>query len=710
MIGKKCSVSALQQYCAKKNISAPIYEWIDADDGTFICKIKVMDVEHDGHGQSQKDAKHSAASNAIRKLRAHNLYIDEVPKIEQNQASTGDIIKVLRNYCLQNFRSMPIFEIIEETNAENVREFTANCNLGSIRTSAKSKNKKESWQMAAFAMLAMIQEMDALSGALKTTFRDVYKVQNMSLRIIMNLKNDSNQRISNEILDELLNYNTNVQVPIAISEYSTIKLEYYFHAIIMFAETLTQVQYSLSTTLATSKMQGSSLKYLIVYYSNKRWIERQFEMNKIFQYFFDSYIVDVDIITHVSNYSFLYTYHPYNRRFCAHTKPILIEKFKELPKKLSYTYMYPSKTYNFYQCPIKVILYHIPPFMNLTWIKNNTADSINGYDGMILRHLADLMNFTVKMLIERKANMTLGGAICLPKPSELTTSSRPYFMLNYVIVLKNRDKFSSLQQFMKPFKISTWLLFAFMFVLKILIQHLFQSTLNGLNRSFLNLFIALWFGVVFFLRAAYEGFLFEIMHNSPNTPLPQTINAIIKQNYTLLTDVNTAHILDYLPNLERITQIVSTAPNQVFNQFDISDGNVGLLGALPIVTFYMSQRKENITSYALVRENVFTGMHCVYYPRYTFLQPKIDPLLTRLRLHGFIAKYTQIFNFKNAPLRTDKLSRRPTRRLGTALHMDFLDVIFRIIIVLEVAAILIFLLEYLSLHVNILRRIFSRIV
>ncbi|KAL9882867.1 uncharacterized protein ACN427_010462 [Glossina fuscipes fuscipes] len=574
----------------------------------------------------------------------------------------------------------------------------------------------------------------ALTAALKTIFRDVYKAQNMSVRIIANVRNRSNQRVTNEILDELLDYNNQVQVPVAISEYSSVKLDHYFHAIIMFAESLKQVQYTLATILAIPEIQGSRLKYLIVYYSNKRWIERQFEMHKMFRHFFDSYIVDVDIIIHVANYSFLYTYRPYNRKFCAHTKPLLIQKFKKLPRKLSYTYMYASKVYNFHQCPINVILYHIPPFMNLYEPINNIVNLDNGYDGMILNDIADLMNFSVKMvpneprnfiaghiyanntatgifkmLIERKANMTIGCAICLPKRSELTSSSIPYFLLNYVILLKNQDKFSSLSLFMKPFQISTWLLFAIAFATKILVQRLCQSTLIGLKRRFLKLFLVLWMGLVFFLRSSYEGFLFEIMHNAPNRPLPQTIDTIIKQNYTLLTDVNSAHILEYLPNLKKITQIVSTAPNQVFNRFDILDGNVGLLSPLPIVTFYMSQRTENISRYALVRENVFTAMHCVYYPRYTYMKPAIDRLLTRLRLHGFIAKYTQIFHFNNAPLRTDKLSRRHRKHLGTALDMDFLNVIFCSIIALETIAILVFLLEYLSLRINVLQRIYSHI-
>lgn len=84
--------------------------------------------------------------------------------------------------------------------------------------------------------------VNALTGALKIIFRDVYKAQNMSLRIIANVRNRSNQRITNEILDDLLNYNTQAQVPVAISEYSSVKLEHYFHAIIMFTESLKQVR------------------------------------------------------------------------------------------------------------------------------------------------------------------------------------------------------------------------------------------------------------------------------------------------------------------------------------------------------------------------------------------------------------------------------------------------------------------------------------
>uniref|UniRef100_A0A1A9WPJ1 DRBM domain-containing protein n=1 Tax=Glossina brevipalpis TaxID=37001 RepID=A0A1A9WPJ1_9MUSC len=112
----------------------------------------------DGHGSAplKRDAKHLAASDVIKKLRIIHADIPEVSQDEQIQ-DDDDMIAVLRDYCLQNRRPMPTFEIMEEDGGLNAKEFIAVCTLGSIKKTAKCGNKKNALQNAAFVMLTAIQ-------------------------------------------------------------------------------------------------------------------------------------------------------------------------------------------------------------------------------------------------------------------------------------------------------------------------------------------------------------------------------------------------------------------------------------------------------------------------------------------------------------------------------------------------------------------------
>ncbi|KAI9575243.1 uncharacterized protein LOC119643824 [Glossina fuscipes] len=156
MVGKS-SVSALQEYCAKNKISAPTYEWIDSERGSFVCRVKLMDVEVDGNGRSKSDAKHLAAFNIIKKLRLQGPDIDEFSEVDQTETSTEDMIAMLRDYCVQHQHPLPTFEMIQDGGTPNSPEFIVLCSLASIRRFGKSTKKKDARQKAALALLALIK-------------------------------------------------------------------------------------------------------------------------------------------------------------------------------------------------------------------------------------------------------------------------------------------------------------------------------------------------------------------------------------------------------------------------------------------------------------------------------------------------------------------------------------------------------------------------
>ena len=153
--------------------------------------------------------------------------------------------------------------------------------------------------------------------------------------------------------------------------------------------------------------QSDSLKYVVILKTNTTLQEKLYEMHKIFENFFNFYIIDVIILLPVDNLLHMYTYKPYNKQHCAFTKPLLLQSFNKVPAFLSYDDLYPIKIRNFYQCPIKVVVWNIPPFMEIKRHQNQSV-LLKGYDAKILIDLATFLNFSIEVMPNEPPNYLSG--------------------------------------------------------------------------------------------------------------------------------------------------------------------------------------------------------------------------------------------------------------------------------------------------------------
>ncbi|XP_064539699.1 uncharacterized protein r2d2 [Drosophila montana] len=166
----KSSVSALQEYCAQAKTGNPVYDYIDGEDGGYVCKVVLMDIEAYGNGRSKRDAKHLAAANIMRKLRKlpgfvnldadgdgdgqDNFNLNSVADELTNM--NRDMLKELRDYCVRHDMPLPIIEIVQQSGSPNAPEFVACCSVASIKRYGKSDKKKDARQRAAIEMLCII--------------------------------------------------------------------------------------------------------------------------------------------------------------------------------------------------------------------------------------------------------------------------------------------------------------------------------------------------------------------------------------------------------------------------------------------------------------------------------------------------------------------------------------------------------------------------
>ena len=167
----KSSVSAIQEYCAKHKIPAPVYEFIDSEEGgAFICRAQILDMEADGFGRSKRDAKHLAAHNLIKKVRTQYPDIDDIQRVDRVDVPASDMIVTLRDYCVQHQHPMPVFEIVQQGGTPDTPEFIAMCSLASVKRYGVSEKKKDAKQIAALAMLNVIADVSNFSNFLSLVF------------------------------------------------------------------------------------------------------------------------------------------------------------------------------------------------------------------------------------------------------------------------------------------------------------------------------------------------------------------------------------------------------------------------------------------------------------------------------------------------------------------------------------------------------------
>ncbi|SPP79636.1 uncharacterized protein LOC117582563 [Drosophila guanche] len=172
---KKSAVSSLQEFCAKSKTPVPKYDYIDGEDGGYICKIILMEIEAYGNGRSKRDSKHLAAANMLKKLRT-------IPGLSEHMDTDGngvdngsdwydelknlnrDMVKELRDYCVRHESPLPFIEIVQQSGTPDAPEFVACCTVASIKRYGKSDKKKDARQRAAIEMLSVISADSNMFG------------------------------------------------------------------------------------------------------------------------------------------------------------------------------------------------------------------------------------------------------------------------------------------------------------------------------------------------------------------------------------------------------------------------------------------------------------------------------------------------------------------------------------------------------------------
>ncbi|XP_065365309.1 uncharacterized protein LOC135958332 [Calliphora vicina] len=555
--------------------------------------------------------------------------------------------------------------------------------------------------LSVFALTTAVhiaEEETLLSGTLRIIFANIFKPKSMSVSVIVNISGHGSFNTNQDILNKVMLINKNIQVPVTINQHTALNMVHFIHAKLIFINSAENVRMRMENLFNNNEIETVSTKYLIVLYTQDSMPKKLIEMHNIFRDFFNIYIIDVVILVYDAESLLLYTYKPYNNNHCAFTKPTLLRRFEKVPEFILYHDLFPIKTKNFHQCPMKVVLWHIPPFAELTY--QNDLVYFKGFDAKVLNDLAEYLNFSIevvpnepknlisgqvfrnntatgvfKLLLERKANLTIGFIACMPRRLQFTRGSMPYFLSQLLIIFKNSKKYTPFQLVLRPFSTSTWSFFIAVFILRPLFKRLLYRSFK-LRQSFRKLLKLQWLLLIFLLRISYEGSILKAIRMTPYRQLPLTIDEVVKQNYSLITDYACARVLHEISILKNITTIVPGNPQTVLESLDDLPPNTCILTSDIFVSVFMKSRLSKYKNYAIVRDKVSNNMMCVFFPRLSYMAPMVNTLLKHYAMFGIFHKYGKDLGFENLPMTTDKFRRlykqNPLTPLDLALLKLFL--------------------------------------
>lgn len=92
----------------------------------------------------------------------------------------------------------------------------------------------------------------------------------------------------------------------------------------------------------------------------------------------------------------VYTYYPYTADACQKAYPIPVNTFDG--RKWKASQMFPDKLSQMHGCPLTVLTWHQPPFVELVWDPKHNRSRGTGFEIQLVEHLARRMNFSLELV------------------------------------------------------------------------------------------------------------------------------------------------------------------------------------------------------------------------------------------------------------------------------------------------------------------------
>ncbi|XP_017051822.1 uncharacterized protein LOC108095292 [Drosophila ficusphila] len=471
------------------------------------------------------------------------------------------------------------------------------------------------------------------------------------------------------------------------------------------------VQNAQEAVSAASQLEHNNPCIIVLLLFPPKDSEARVIMSRIFRYFMEErYNINVLVLVPDLEEVRAFNVWPYTPKSCMNLEPVEVDI-----KEAGLFDIFPRRLKNLHGCPLSVIVWDIPPYMKVHWDREDPLRRLEGLDGKLIRLMAGKMNFTIelvpnepagliggasflngtqtgayKMLLERRANLTIGCAACTPERATFLAATGPYSQMPYVLVMRARGGYSIYEIMLFPYAESTWLLLFVILCIHILLNRCFRMP---------SPVLAGWLLWTFIVRASYEASVFNFIHNSPVKPSPRTLQSTLDNGYQFITDHATYRMTLKLPSFTGRTTISPGQPVDVFDALLKSPWGTAAFTSRAFLADHLVKHREHRNRLVILAEKILDNMLCIYFPHGSYFAWEFNMPLFNLRSFGIFQHHAEVLAWKSMPTTTDSTDKSVHSSdldKGFAESMGFVLAAFNCLMAALGLSIGVFLLELLS--------------
>ncbi|EDV47502.1 uncharacterized protein LOC6551504 [Drosophila erecta] len=380
----------------------------------------------------------------------------------------------------------------------------------------------------------------------------------------------------------------------------------------------------------------------------------------------------------------VYTYYPYTAGGCQEAHPVPVNAFDG--RKWKASQMFPDKLSQMHGCPLTVLTWHQPPFVELVWDPKHNRSRGAGFEIQLVEHLARRMNFSlelvnisllrpnayrlaegsiegpIELLQQRSVNISLGYFRKTARRSQLLTTPMSYYSANLVAVLQlERYRIGSLALLVFPFDLSVWMLLLLALLIHLgihlpsggrgnqeggggglqVVGLLLGAALARLPRPWRHRFIAAhWLWASIPLRISYQSLLFHLirlqLYSTPSLSLDQ----LLAEGFQGICTANTHRLLLEMPQVARDPYSIQSLDTpydwDILNVLTRNSNRKIFAVANQDVTLSFLHASAHPDALHVVKQPVNVEYAGMYMPKHSFLYEKVDEDIRRLDASGFI--------------------------------------------------------------------------
>ncbi|XP_017869398.1 PREDICTED: uncharacterized protein LOC108618004 [Drosophila arizonae] len=376
----------------------------------------------------------------------------------------------------------------------------------------------------------------------------------------------------------------------------------------------------------------------------------------------------------------IYSYYPYTSQRCQSAQPQLVNRFDG--QRMIHAPMFPHKLRQLHQCPLTVVVWNAPPFVELKWDDRAGQMDAIGFEATLIKQLARHLNCSLiwhnvtletvatyqknwgderqpmsplKLLIERHANLSVGNFRKTAGRNNMLTSPVAHYYAPLVATVAIKHfQFGQLTLLYFPFQSCVWLLLLVALILHGLIymwrwrpiglqvlELLLGVTLVRLPRSWLQRVIyAHWLYGSIPLRVVYQSLLFHFIRLQLFETLPYSFEQLLASNFRGMCTSNILSMLREMPqvahNYESYISIPSPYDEVVLDALhQMGDGRYFAITGLDTAVAHLTATNRQ-RSYHILSQYINLQQVVIYMPKHTYFKELFNDMLRNLDASGCI--------------------------------------------------------------------------